>query len=281
MLRTAFGTFEALIERSAFARTAAGRQFWAQRIARINPGFLQQQRARISQLRLPTSTPRANAGRQQFKTSSFSTPRRNFHSSRARRDGDKGHRSNGDKPNSGKAEPESSSLSQRLKKLSREYGWTAVGIYFSMSVLDFPFCFLLVRIVGTEKIAYLEEIVVDNAKKVIPQRVQDFWHEYRNSYKKAKEERTGQPEAEVIGHGVAEAEAANKQGASLATQLALAYAIHKSFIFIRVPLTAAVTPKIVKVLRGWGWQIGKRPVRPAKAAGTGAKVSKAPKKSDD
>lgn len=42
------------------------------------------------------------------------------------------------------------------------------------------------------------------------------------------------------------------------TQLALAYAIHKSFIFIRVPLTAALTPKVVKVLRGWGWDIGKR-----------------------
>ena len=43
------------------------------------------------------------------------------------------------------------------------------------------------------------------------------------------------------------------------TQLALAYAIHKSFIFIRVPLTAAITPKVVKVLRGWGWNIGKIP----------------------
>ena len=42
------------------------------------------------------------------------------------------------------------------------------------------------------------------------------------------------------------------------TQLALAYAIHKSFIFIRVPLTAAVTPKVVKTLRGWGWDVGKR-----------------------
>ena len=45
------------------------------------------------------------------------------------------------------------------------------------------------------------------------------------------------------------------------TQLALAYAIHKSFIFIRVPLTAAVTPKVVKTLRGWGWNIGKMPSR--------------------
>jgi hypothetical protein len=44
----------------------------------------------------------------------------------------------------------------------------------------------------------------------------------------------------------------------LATQLALAYAIHKSLIFFRVPLAAAVTPKVVKVLRGWGWNIGKK-----------------------
>jgi hypothetical protein len=46
----------------------------------------------------------------------------------------------------------------------------------------------------------------------------------------------------------------------LATQLALAYAIHKSFIFIRVPLTAGLTPKVVKVLRSWGWNIGKKKV---------------------
>lgn len=44
------------------------------------------------------------------------------------------------------------SLSGRFKKLSREYGWSAVGVYFALSVLDFPFCFLLVRVVGTERI---------------------------------------------------------------------------------------------------------------------------------
>lgn len=49
-----------------------------------------------------------------------------------------------------------------------------------------------------------------------------------------------------------------KDSIGLATQLALAYAIHKSFIFIRVPLTVYATPKIVKVLRGWGWNIGKK-----------------------
>lgn len=62
--------------------------------------------------------------------------------------------------------------------------------------------------------------------------------------------------------------------AGLGTQLALAYAIHKSFIFLRVPLTAAVTPKVVKVLRGWGWQIGKRTSKAAKEAVKAAKDAK-------
>jgi len=152
------------------------------------------------------------------------------------------------------------SFSARLKKLSREYGWTAVGVYLTFSVLDFPFCFLLVRTVGTEKIAHIEEIVVSNAQKVIPDRVQNWWREYRAAAKQATRERMGElAQADVHGHGVAEAEQRSKQeGASLATQLALAYAIHKSFIFVRVPLAAAVTPKVVKVLRSWGWQIGKK-----------------------
>jgi hypothetical protein len=127
--------------------------------------------------------------------------------------------------------------------------------------------------------AYLEHIVVSNVQKVIPERAQNWWLEYRQAAKKATQERTGEmDELDIVGHGVAEAEVRSKQeGASeyqpsytfpqcvpeltcpgLATQRALAYAIHKSFIFIRVPLTAAITPKVVKVLRSWGWQIGKK-----------------------
>lgn len=62
--------------------------------------------------------------------------KRPFHTTRARR----------------AAANEPTTLSGRLKKLSREYGWSAVGVYMALSVLDFPFCFILVRAVGTEKI---------------------------------------------------------------------------------------------------------------------------------
>jgi hypothetical protein len=51
-----------------------------------------------------------------------------------------------------------------MKKLSREYGWSALGVYFALSVLDFPFCFLAVRALGTERIGHYEHVVVEAFK---------------------------------------------------------------------------------------------------------------------
>lgn len=85
----------------------------------------------------------------QFATSS----RRPFQSSRSRRS-DKSSEKEGakEKARAKEKEPEPTGFSAKMKKLSKEYGWTAVGVYLALSVLDFPFCFLLVRTVGTEKI---------------------------------------------------------------------------------------------------------------------------------
>jgi N-terminal acetyltransferase 2 len=128
--------------------------------------------------------------------------------------------------------------------------------------------------------------VVSNVQKVIPEQVKAWWAEYRSGSGDKKPEAAVPPapttleEAKAAGWGVEEADQRTaKEGASeflpaslcvaktanivkgLATQLALAYAIHKSFIFVRVPLTAAILPKVVRVLRGWGWEIGKRRAR--------------------
>ncbi|KAF4631937.1 hypothetical protein G7Y89_g6195 [Cudoniella acicularis] len=194
---------------------------------------------------------------------------RSFHNTRARRNG----------TTSGTTESEPQSISARLRKLSREYGWSAVGIYFMLSALDFPFCYLLVRYLGTERIGEWEHLLVSNIKRLIPESVKQTWHDWRSSMKQAEREVTvgGQinDKVEMAGWGVEEADARNKMNASLATQLALAYAIHKSFIFVRVPLTAAVTPKVVKVLRGWGWDIGKRTTKEARAVNRAARATRA------
>ncbi|KAL9070818.1 MAG: hypothetical protein Q9161_004609 [Pseudevernia consocians] len=163
------------------------------------------------------------------------------------------------------------SLSQRLRKLSREYGWSAFGVYMLLSALDFPFCFAAVRYLGTDRIGRYERVVVEWVKSAIPVSAREAWRT-RVAGQAMEEEGEGKGEegyAVVEGgdgaggagydHGVKEAEKRNEsENASIWTQLALAYAIHKSFIFIRVPLAVAVTPKVVKVLRGWGWDIGKR-----------------------
>ncbi|KAI1130083.1 hypothetical protein F5Y10DRAFT_236615 [Nemania abortiva] len=221
--------------------------------------------ASISQpgLRLPISRttqrinyrPRISNPTSKSYQSPLRTNKRSFHKTSRLRDA---------KPDPSKSNIEQPlSLSARLKKLSREYGWAAVGVYLSLSVLDFPFCFLLVRVVGTERIGDLEHWLVSNVTKLIPESVRNRWNEYREALKEAKREQSGHEEqVEVAGWGVEEAEKRNNTEASLGTQLALAYAIHKSFIFLRVPLTAAVTPKVVKVLRSWGWNIGKRRAKP-------------------
>jgi len=165
------------------------------------------------------------------------------------------------------------SLSQRLRKLSREYGWSALGVYLTLSALDFPFCFLAVRLLGTERIGRWEHVVLGAFWDVVRIPFPDFVNDRQaaQAVQQAAEPATASEEAAASDRegsvgwssGVAQAQADNTGiNASIWTQLALAYAIHKSFIFIRVPITAAVTPKVVKTLRGWGWNIGKRTPKP-------------------
>ncbi|KAF5532756.1 n-acetyltransferase NAT2 [Fusarium mexicanum] len=163
------------------------------------------------------------------------------------------------KPTVGEAE-EPKGLTAKLKKLTKEYGWVTVGVYLGLTVLDFPFCFLFVRMVGADKIGEVEHRVMSSIKQMIPDTVREAWHTYWQSFKKVEARAIGDDDIsdkmEMATWGVEKAEERNRTDAT--TQLALAYAIHKSFIFIRVPLTAALTPKVVKILRSWGYQIGKK-----------------------
>ncbi|CCU83120.1 hypothetical protein similar to peptide alpha-N-acetyltransferase Nat2 [Blumeria hordei DH14] len=146
-------------------------------------------------------------------------------------------------------------------KAEREYGWSAFGVYLALSALDFPLCLLLVRHLGADKIGELEDHIISTIDKIIPDQIQKIYYEAKTSLIQPKDQRLGEEQViESVGYTGLETEdnEGNKKNASIATQLALAYAIHKSFIFFRVPLTAAVTPKIVKTLRAWGWNIGKR-----------------------
>lgn len=59
------------------------------------------------------------------------------------------------------------SFSQRMRKLSREYGWSALGVYLLLSALDFPFCFAAVRLLGVDRIGHWEHTILESAKRVL------------------------------------------------------------------------------------------------------------------
>ncbi|KAL4972897.1 hypothetical protein BDW66DRAFT_143263 [Aspergillus desertorum] len=180
----------------------------------------------------------------QLQTTAFRAQiRRTFHTARSRSNNNKSS-GPGYTYQAPKATP---SLSQRLKSLSREYGWSALWIYLFLSALDFPICFAAVKLLGADKIGHYEHVIVESVKGAVSK----VWPgAFGESEKKSEEDKDAEAQA-----------AENKRGpveeASLWTQLALAYAIHKSFIFVRVPLTAAITPKVVKQLRKWGWDVVK------------------------
>lgn len=228
-----------------------------------------------------TNTRSFNSLATRFTTRTRPTPRpRTIHRS--------ARRSNSSNAQSSQTPKESNSLSQRLRTLSREYGWAALGVYLGLSALDFPFCFVAVRLLGVERIGHWEHVVVSSVKDAL----KSVWPASESDPGADRGESDGEGDGAVVGaegeegKGMEEASMflplshahiffllvymdsmvflwarANIHSFYLLgiwTQLALAYAVHKSLIFIRVPLTAAVTPKIVKVLRRWGWDIGKR-----------------------
>ncbi|KAK9371784.1 uncharacterized protein V1513DRAFT_454484 [Lipomyces chichibuensis] len=125
-----------------------------------------------------------------------------------------------------------------LKRLSKKYGISVVYIYLGLSLLDFPVCFAVVHTLGQEKISELEDTVSEYFKP-ITQSVK----EVLQSIGIKLPERREHSSTETENHS------SPQHKPSLLTEAAIAYGIHKSLIFIRLPLAAAITPPIVKFMQ--------------------------------
>lgn len=123
--------------------------------------------------------------------------------------------------------PPSLSLSQRLRKLSREYGWSAFGVYFLLTALDFPFCFAAVRYIGADRVGHYEHIVAGWVGEWVPEGVKEVVRRVGKGVRgliasRGKNEGQGEGEAEVekyavvtgqmggYDHGVGDAERRNE-----------------------------------------------------------------------
>ncbi|OBA24414.1 hypothetical protein METBIDRAFT_10556 [Metschnikowia bicuspidata var. bicuspidata NRRL YB-4993] len=132
-----------------------------------------------------------------------------------------------------------------IKALVKEYGYSALGVYLTLSALDLPVCYLLVHSMGKEEIERYENQVkqyfgfgkLDAELREI-QQINKLEEEHQDKISAASEK---MPMFSWFSW----------------TEFAIAYGIHKSvFIFVRLPLTAAFTPTIVRGLRSWGFKIG-------------------------
>ncbi|KAM0789404.1 hypothetical protein ACM66B_000231 [Microbotryomycetes sp. NB124-2] len=192
------------------------------------------------------------------------------------------------------------SLTQRLKVLFRKHGWTALSVYLLLSALDFGLTFVLIYAVGADRVREAEDWVLDTLgwrrKDGEPGKVKravEEWKEHhprisrRPQAPKDSKPRTRTPDDSAVAtaRGAAESHSSSSGGnaaksdySAFATTAVLAYAIHKTLLLpVRVGITIAVTPRIVRVLQSWGWNVGvSQPGTLAGAASAATKSSAGP-----
>lgn len=127
-----------------------------------------------------------------------------------------------------------------IKQLMSQYGYSALGIYLAFSFIDLPLSFLLVHSAGSDKIEELQSTVMG-------------WFGYTSDPAESTPVEKEQPTEGWRSY----------VSPTLLTEFGIAYALHKSLIVIRLPLTAAVTPSVVAMLQRWGFKIGKKVVTTA------------------
>ncbi|AMD21478.1 HER200Cp [Eremothecium sinecaudum] len=135
-----------------------------------------------------------------------------------------------------------------LKQLVQTYGWSALGVYLALAAIDFPFCYIAVHSLGERTI----KVYINKVKNLVGYGV-DEKEVLEQIERNRVQNELDREAAQVSGKSAWE----RLKTSHLLTELILAYGIHKSLIFIRVPLVAAITPGIVRVLRKWGFNIGK------------------------
>ncbi|KAG0684313.1 hypothetical protein C6P40_004575 [Pichia californica] len=124
-----------------------------------------------------------------------------------------------------------------IKKLIHQYGYSALGVYLGLSLIDLPICYIIVHSAGEDKIREMQD---------------DFFSMigYKTKTEEIKQDNQNN-------EGESEGENEEKKSSTFLTEFAVAYALHKSLVFIRLPITAAITPWVVARLQRMGFKIGK------------------------
>jgi N-terminal acetyltransferase 2 len=140
------------------------------------------------------------------------------------------------------------SLFARLRRTMKTHGSTALGVYLFLSTIDFTLTFFLILALGADKVREFEDWVLTEF---------DWVRNVKNKVKKNEGE--GSHVEESGGESVSTSSNSSNHvsNSTLYTTAILAYAIHKTLLLpFRAGVTAAVTPKVVRMLRSRGWNVG-------------------------
>ncbi|PCH43736.1 hypothetical protein WOLCODRAFT_144659 [Wolfiporia cocos MD-104 SS10] len=142
--------------------------------------------------------------------------------------------------------PPDATLSQRLKHLIKSYGWYALGVYVLISTVDLTVAFAGINLIGAAHVA----------------RATAAAKEFVTSLVHSRGPEPGREEMESMS---AHASAGSAGHEGFYAMLVLAYTVHKTlFLPVRVGLTAALTPRLVRWLRARGWAGGEGAKRAAR-----------------
>ncbi|RLV87165.1 N-terminal acetyltransferase 2 [Meyerozyma sp. JA9] len=148
--------------------------------------------------------------------------------------------------NSTQAKPEKKPSG--IKALMKEYGYAGLGVYLALTAIDLPIFYVLVHSMGQEEIEYYENKVKQKFGYGISDEELQKKQEINKIHEEVENEGVPKPQNDSLWSTL--------RNSFSWTEFAIAYGIHKSFIFVRLPIAAAITPGIVKTLRRWGFRIG-------------------------
>ncbi|KAL6931171.1 hypothetical protein ACO0R3_002629 [Hanseniaspora guilliermondii] len=140
-----------------------------------------------------------------------------------------------------------------IKGLIAKYGYTSLATYLLIGAVDFAICFGVLHSIGEEAL-YLK---YNDLKKSLGFEYKDqvqIHEEFEHKRKIANEKREkAHADADAINRETSFYETVKTYSNEVVNnylfkEILIAYGIHKSLIFIRLPITAAITPPIYKYL---------------------------------
>lgn len=153
-------------------------------------------------------------------------------------------------PNSGMPPPRV----PHVRSVFYQYGYSGIVVYFIISTLDLAILFGLVHNLGEKKVIEVENSVkeyfgigktsTDNYDKY-GGKIDDI-DDIGFTKKHQTSNNTNSKDLEL-----------DRNRTTLLTEFGIAYTLHRSLFFVRIPLTLAITPLVVKILQRRGYNIGK------------------------